>query len=112
MSEKQWQPLDNPTNNLQLDASELNRITTRRIKIKIPNQYIGEPIVSSLASKYDVKVNILAALLTAERQQDGWFDLQIEGRSRAIEEGLSYLAELDVEIWYDSAQTAAESHHW
>ncbi|MBR8830010.1 MAG: hypothetical protein N5P05_003333 [Chroococcopsis gigantea SAG 12.99] len=109
---QQWQPIDNIPDNLQLDSSQLNRITIRRIKIKIPKEHIQEPIVSELGAKYNIKVNILAALLTAEVAQDGWFDLQIEGRSRSIEEALSYLAELNVEIWHDSAQTASDADDW
>jgi hypothetical protein len=51
-------------------------------------------------------------LLAANNNQDGWFDLQLQGNSQAIENALSYLADLDVEVWYDSAQVLEEADNW
>jgi ABC-type methionine transport system ATPase subunit len=89
-------------NILNLDRSEKNRPTQTRIKIKIPKQYHHEPIVSNLASRHDLKVNILAAMLGANAQGDGWFDLLLSGHSQAIDSALIYLCDLDVEIWKES----------
>jgi hypothetical protein len=57
-------------------------------------------------------VNIFSALLAANNNQDGWFDLQLQGNSQGIENALSYLADLDVEVWYDSAQFLEEADNW
>jgi NIL domain len=111
-NQPQWQTMTNPEKDLYLDQSGLDRITTRRIKIRVPKQYINEPIVSRLGSFAHLKVNIISALLGSNSSQDGWFDLQLQGNSQGIENALSYLADLDVEVWYDSAQTLEEADNW
>ncbi|NJK46842.1 ABC transporter [Candidatus Gracilibacteria bacterium] len=93
--------MSNP-NILNLDETERNRPTQARIKIKIPKKYHHEPIVSNLASRHDLNVNILAAMLGANARGDGWFDLQLSGSSQAIDSALIYLCELDIEIWKES----------
>jgi ABC-type methionine transport system ATPase subunit len=90
------------SNILNLDRADRNRPTQARIKIKISKKYHHEPIVSNLASRHDLKVNILAAMLGANAQGDGWFDLVLSGHSQAIDNALIYLSDLDVEIWKES----------
>ncbi|MCU0534311.1 MAG: NIL domain-containing protein [Hydrococcus sp. Prado102] len=90
------------SNILNLDTTERNRPTQARIKIKIPQKYHHEPIVSNLASRHDLNVNILAAMLGANARGDGWFDLLLSGSSQAIDNALIYLCDLDVEIWKES----------
>lgn len=89
---------------LHLDQSEHNRPTQTRLKIKIPQKYQQEPIISRLISHHGLEVNIVAALLAANSQNDGWFDLEIWGSSQQIDNALLDLAELDVEVWYQSGQ--------
>lgn len=79
-----------------------NRPTQTRIRIRIPKEYNDEPIISRLVSHYKVTVNISAALLGANARDDGWFDLQLRGTSRQIDSALTYLNELDLEIWGES----------
>jgi hypothetical protein len=43
-------------------------------------------------------VNILAAMLGANAQGDGWFDLLLRGNSQEIDSALIYLSDLDIEI--------------
>jgi NIL domain len=93
--------MSNP-NILNLDCTERNRPTQARLKIKIPKKYHHEPIVSNLASLHDLKVNILAAMLGANAQGDGWFDLELFGSSQAIDNALIYLCDLDIEMWKES----------
>jgi ABC-type methionine transport system ATPase subunit len=108
----QWQPVSHPEADLNLDRSGLDRPAQRRIKIRVPKHHIEEPVVSRLASNYNLEVNIISALLGAMNGNDGWFDLQLQGKSRSIEEALFYLSELDIEIWYDSSQILDESDDW
>ncbi|WP_013320709.1 NIL domain-containing protein [Gloeothece verrucosa] len=89
---------------LHLDQSEFDRPTETRLKIKIPQKYQQQPIISRLTSHHGLEVNIVAALLGANSQNDGWFDLEIRGSSQQIDNALLDLAELDVEVWYQSGQ--------
>lgn len=103
-SNHEWKTVSNATLNLELDESEYNRKTQRRIKIRVPKQHLKEPVIGRLASDYDLDVNILAALLGSEDGHDGWFDLELQGKSQNIDSALTYLSDLDVEIWYESNQ--------
>ena len=76
-----------------------------QIRVQIPNHYQGEPIISQLASQYHLEVNILAAILGANAQGSGWFDLQLTGQANNLEQGLAYLKELGVEILATSEPT-------
>lgn len=81
--------------------TEDNRLTERRIRIRIPKQYHGEPVISRLVSDYGLTVNIAGAILGANAIGDGWFDLKLQGSSDHIENALVYLNELDLEILRD-----------
>jgi ABC-type methionine transport system ATPase subunit len=87
---------------LNLDTSDRNRATKTRIRIHIPKKYHQEPIVFNLASQHHLEVNILSAVLGKNAVGDGWFDLELCGKSRNIDSALLYLAELDVQVWHDS----------
>lgn len=95
-----WKHVNDNLLDLELDQSELNRKTERRIKIRIPQEYTQEPLISRLISHYNLEVSIVAALLGSNKPNDGWFDLKIQGNSNDIDNALSYLTDLDVEIWY------------
>ncbi len=86
---------------LQLDTDEVgaNRPTQKRIRIRIPKEYNDEPVISRLVSHYGVTVNIAAALLSANARDDGWFDLELRGTNPQIQSALTYLDEMDLEIW-------------
>lgn len=87
----------------EASATEQNRRTEARIKIRVPKSYLQEPVLSRLVSQHELTVNILAALLGANAKDDGWFDLHLQGTSEQIRGGLLYLSELDVEVWRDSS---------
>lgn len=96
----------NPLKPLELNNSTetlgVDRPTQTRIRIRIPKEYNNEPIISRLVSHHGVTVNIAAALLGANGRDDGWFDLELQGTSRQIESALTYLDELDLEMWGES----------
>jgi len=85
-----------------------NRQTQLRIRIKIPQKYHQEPVISKLISDHELTVNLNAALLGANASNDGWFDLDLQGTTPQIQSALIYLAELDVEIWSKSTDPEAE----
>ncbi len=81
-----------------------DRPTQTRIRLRIPKKFNNEPIISRLISHHGVTVNIAAALLGPNGRDDGWFDLELRGSSRQIQSALTYLNELDLEIWGESNQ--------
>lgn len=87
---------------------EADRHTQTRIKIRIPKNLHDEPVISRL-SQHHVTVNIVAALLSANQRDDGWFDLELRGTKSQISSALTYLNELDLEIW---GQSHAEVDGW
>ncbi|WP_348231672.1 NIL domain-containing protein [Trichocoleus sp. DQ-U1] len=70
-----------------------------RVRIRIPKEYQEDPIISRLVSHHGVTVNIAAALLGANARDDGWFDLELSGSTRQLQSALTYLNELDLELW-------------
>ena len=59
--------------------SEDTRSTQKRIRIRIPKHYHREPVISRLISDYSLTVTITAAILGANANGDGWFDLNLQG---------------------------------
>jgi ABC-type methionine transport system ATPase subunit len=75
-----------------------------RIKLRIPKKFQGYPIISRLTSQYNLQVNIVQAILGANGEGDGWFDLLIQGKQEEIDDALIYLTELDIEMIYQDNQ--------
>lgn len=88
---------------------ETDRPTQTRIRLRIPKDLHEEPVISRLVSQHGVTVNITAALLGANRRDDGWFDLELRGRASQIQSALTYMDELDLEIW---GQSTPEEDGW
>ncbi|MBW4663564.1 MAG: NIL domain-containing protein [Chroococcus sp. CMT-3BRIN-NPC107] len=88
---------------------QTSRPTQTRIKIHIPKAFHEEPVISRLVSDYGLTVNIAAALLGANTRDDGWFELDLRGKAEQIQSALTYLNELDLEIW---GQSTAEEDGW
>ena len=86
-----------------------DRSTTTRLTIRIPKNLHEQPVISRLVSHHGVTVNITAALLGANGGDDGWFDLEIQGRGSQIQSALTYLNELDLDIW---TKSTAEQDGW
>lgn len=98
-----------PAHALKSDRSNLIEVSDRRptqtrIRVRIPKDYYQEPVISRLISHHGLTVNIAAALLGANARDDGWFDLNLHGSTEQIQSGLTYLDELDLEVWHDSAE--------
>jgi ABC-type methionine transport system ATPase subunit len=81
-----------------------NRQTQIELKLRVPQSYHQEPIISQLISEYQLKVIFLAAILGKDGQGDGWFDLKVLGTSHQINNALIYLSELDIEIWHEQLE--------
>lgn len=86
-----------PENDLTVEQGQT--IQTK-IQVCIPNNYRAQPVISGLVSCYGLTINITSALLCAEAQDDGWFDLELWGRHRQIRLVLRYLKQLGLKIWF------------
>lgn len=84
------------------ESKDDQRHTQTRIRIRIPKQYHQEPVISSLITQHHLTVTITAALLGANAEGDGWFDLQLQGSVAQIRAALLYINDLDLEVWCDS----------
>lgn len=67
-------------------------------RIRIPQRYNRQPIISRLVSRYNLTVNIIAASLTSDSNEDGWFDLELSGNPQDLAYSLSYLQGLGVDL--------------
>lgn len=79
-----------------------HRQTQKRLRIRIPKTLHQEPVISRLVSAYNLTVNIKAAILGANANGDGWFDLELQGSTDHIASAMTYLGQVDVEIWKES----------
>jgi ABC-type methionine transport system ATPase subunit len=89
-------------NLFQLFGLKSDKTIKTRIKIKIPQKYHTEPIISKLALDFKLQVNLIAAILGKDGSSDGWFELQLQGYRQQINRAIGYLSELNVEIWQTS----------
>lgn len=86
-------------------ASGDRRSQGLRIRIHIPQEHHREPLISHLVSRQNLEVTILSAMLGANAEGGGWFDLILRGTEEAIASALTYLSDLQVEIWYENGES-------
>jgi len=89
---------------MKIKLSENTRSTQRRVRICIPKQLHQEPVISHLISNYSITINIVAAVLGANANGDGWFDLALQGPAIHVEQALTYINDLGVEVWHEIEQ--------
>lgn len=93
----------NPYQLADVEVREFDgRAIACRIRVRVPKSYHREPVISKLSTDYGLDVTISAALLGANGNEDGWFDLVLWGQHAQIQNGLLYLNDLNLEIWYDN----------
>jgi hypothetical protein len=85
-----------------LHGKDPDSLVQTQVKIRIPKARHPDPVISNLINRYGLKVNILGALLGANGQEDGWFDLAIEGRAATLHEALLDLVDLDADLWFNT----------
>jgi hypothetical protein len=85
---------------LQIARSQSNPPVQVRIQLRIPQKYYLDPVISKLVSHFKLNVNLIAATLGKGGQGDGWFDLKLQGDFQQINNALTYLADLDIDVWH------------
>lgn len=81
-----------------ISQGQTNRL---RLQLCISKNYYETPVISQLVSRYGLTVNITSALLQPDTEADGWFDLDLWGRSKQLRSSLNYLEKLGLPMWLD-----------
>ena len=81
-----------------------NRPVIKDIRLRIPEDLHGEPVISQLTSHCGVTVNIISATLGVNAGS-GLFHLSLKGNPPQIQTAIAYLNDLDIEIWEDSSDS-------
>ncbi|OGC07966.1 ferredoxin [candidate division WOR-1 bacterium RIFCSPLOWO2_12_FULL_45_9] len=63
------------------------------VKLTFPQKLIKEPVLFTMAKKFDVMPNIRRARVT---EKDGEMVLELEGEEKNLEKGTNYLAKTGV----------------
>lgn len=70
-------------------------MATKRLKLIFPQDLIKEPVIFTMAKKFDVMPNIRRAKVT---ESFGEVVLELEGPDKALENGIAYLKERGVKV--------------
>jgi ABC-type methionine transport system ATPase subunit len=70
-------------------------MATKRIKLTFPQDLIKEPVIFTMARKFDVMPNIRRAKVT---ENVGEVVLELEGTEKKLEDSIAYLKERGVKI--------------
>lgn len=71
------------------------RMAKRRVKLTFPQHLIKEPVIFTMAKKYDVMPNIRRARVT---ETVGEMVLELEGIEENLEKGIQSLRDQGVEV--------------
>lgn len=75
-------------------------MATKRIKLTFPQELIKEPVVFTMAQKFNIMPNIRRAKVT---ESVGEVVLELEGSEERLEAGINYLKERGVKV--ENAET-------
>src|SRR5574341_157535 len=70
-------------------------MATKRIKLTFPQELIKEPVIFTMAKKFESMPNIRRAKVT---ESVGEVVLELEGAEKSLEAGIAYLKERGVKI--------------
>ena len=70
-------------------------MATKRVKLTFPKELIKEPVIFTMAKKFDVMPNIRHARITDSM---GEVVLEFEGTDKKLAEGIAYLRERGVTV--------------
>jgi len=70
-------------------------MATKRMKLIFSQDLIKEPVIFTMAKKFDVMPNIRRAKVT---ESVGEVVLELEGPEKKLEEGIAYLKERGVKV--------------
>lgn len=74
------------------------------IHVRIPKAACDVPILFGLVSAHGLVVNLRGGLLSPSHEDDGWFDLDVQGTPAQIQSGLDYLRQQGLQVWQQEAK--------
>ena len=74
-------------------------MTDQVLRLIYPESLLSVPVINQLIRRYDLTVNILRAQIGGE---DRWMEVQLAGNPMVIDEAISWLDTLGIEIQYKS----------
>ncbi|MBW4697923.1 MAG: NIL domain-containing protein [Aphanocapsa lilacina HA4352-LM1] len=86
---------------------------TVRLRLRVPGEYRGEPMITTLIARWGISVCITGAELPSQPTGDGRFELSLVGSPPDLLRGVLYLQDAGVEI--EQMQTgygSGEFCHW
>ncbi|MCC5606966.1 NIL domain-containing protein [Nostoc sp. CHAB 5834] len=89
----------------------LGQTSRLRLQVCVLKSYYEEPVISELVSRYGLTVNITSARLQPDTEDDGWFDLDLWGRTKQLYSSLSYLEKLGLPIWLDLSSVYSDVYN-
>ncbi len=88
-------PVNSPDQNLadhQLDS----QLQSQKIQLRIPKEYRDIPVINTLIVDYGLTVNIAGAIMPFAVHEDGWFELELQGKPAELNAGIKYLKQLNL----------------
>ena len=79
-------------------------MATKRVKLTFPQDLIREPVIFTMAKKFDVMPNIRRAKVT---ETVGEVVLELEGEEKKLQDGMAYLRERGVKVEAVDGDTAS-----
>ena len=70
-------------------------MATKRVKLTFPRDLIKEPVIFTMARKFDIMPNIRRAKVT---ESVGEVVMELEGAEQKLGEGIAYLKERGVKV--------------
>jgi ABC-type methionine transport system ATPase subunit len=70
-------------------------MATKRVRLTFPQELIKEPVIFTMARKFDVMPNIRRAKIT---ESAGEVILELEGETAKLQEGVAYFKERGVKV--------------
>jgi ABC-type methionine transport system ATPase subunit len=70
-------------------------MSKKRVHLTFPENLVQEPIIHTLATRFDIVTNIRRANV---EEHYGWVILEMDGSEEALAEGLGYMQQLGVEV--------------
>lgn len=79
--------------------STLRQQESLRVRVKIPRDQQEQPVLSHLISDHRITITIRAALLSPNAPDDGWFDLEFQGKPSSIRSAVEDLSRQGADLW-------------
>jgi len=70
-------------------------MSAQLVRLIFPRHLLNTPIINDLVRQYNLTVNILRANVNPE---SGWVDIQLSGNTAAVENAISWLTGLGIEV--------------